>query len=197
MKKIISFVCFCSLAILFVSCDQKEKETASILPNVEATMERTFDYLESEENDRVVYTLSLSEMQLLSDDDRLEVMFAPTRPAKKDAMVFNIKKADLKNGYVGLYNIKSLTNNKSGQAELTYYHYHNKTSSNALFSVGNQMEGSFEIKAYNASTGLASGSFVVNIKNVTDPTAYETNPLIPRKCDITLKGEFNNLKLKK
>jgi hypothetical protein len=197
MKKIISFVWLCSLAISFASCDQKEEEAVSILPNVEATMERTFDYLESEEEDRVVYTLNLSEMQLLSDDDRLEVMFAPTRPAKKDALVFNIRKSDLKNGYVGLYKIKSLSNNKSGQAELTYYHYHNKTSSNALFSVGNQMEGNFEIKTYNASTGLASGSYVINIKNVIDPTAYENNPVKPRKCDITVKGEFNNLKLQK
>ncbi|WP_299708649.1 hypothetical protein [uncultured Pontibacter sp.] len=197
MKKIISFVWFCSLAISFASCDQKEEETASILPNVEATMERTFDYLGSEETDRMVYTLSLSEMQLLSDDDRLEVMFAPTKPVRKDAIVFNIRKTDLKNGYVGTYSLKSLSTNKSGKAELTYYHYHNKTSSNALFSVGNQMEGNFEIKTYNASTGLASGSYVVNIKNVTDPTAYETNPSTPRKCDIILRGEFNNLKLKK
>jgi hypothetical protein len=197
MKKIISFVWLCSLAIVFASCDQKEEESASILPSVEATMERTFDYLESKEEDRVVYTLNLSEMQLLSDDGKLEVMFAPTRPAKKDALVFNIKKTDLKNGYVGVYKIKSLSNNKSGQAELTYYHYHNKTSSNALFSVGNKMEGNFEIKTYNASTGLASGSYEVNIKNVTDPTAYETNPLTPRKCDIMLRGEFNNLKLQK
>lgn len=194
MKKIISFVWLCAVAASLVSCDQKEEETTSILPGLEATMDRTFDYLESDEADRVFYTLSLSEMQLLSDDEKLEMIFAPDKPVRMDAVVFNIKKTELKNGFVGQYKIKSLTN-RTGQAELTYYHYHNKTNSNALFSVGNQMEGSFEIETYNASTGLASGRYVVNIKNVTDPKAYKNNPLIPRKCDITLSGEFNNLKL--
>jgi hypothetical protein len=196
MKKIISFVWFCTIATSLVSCDQKEEEASTILPNVEATLERTFDYTETKETDRAVYTLSLSDMQLLSDDGKLEVMFAPINPARKDALVVNINKKELKNGYVGAYKIKSLSY-KAGQAELTYYHYHNKTSSNALFSVGNDMQGSFEIKTYNATTGLASGTYEVNIKNVTDPTAYETNPLTPRKCDIMLRGEFNNLKLQK
>lgn len=196
MKKIISSACLCALVFMSLSCNQKDEESA-IVPSVEATMERKFDFLETTEEEKVTYTLGLSEMHLLSDDDKVEIMFAPTRPVGKDALVFKIKKTELAHGYIGTYQIRSLSNGKVGNSDLTYYHYYNKTGSTALFSSGNSMEGNIEIKSFDSTTGLASGSFVVNIKNVTDPASNEINPAKPRKCDIVLKGEFNNLKLKK
>lgn len=196
MKKIISTACISALVFMAVSCNQKDEESA-IVPSVQATMEREFDFLESTETDKASYTLGLSEMQLLSDDDKLEIMFAPTRPVGKDAVVFKIKKSELANGYIGTYTIRSLSNGKAGNSDLTYYHYYNKTGSTALFSSGNSMEGNIEIKSFDSATGLASGSFVVNIKNVTDPASNEINPAKPRKCDIAVKGEFHNLKLKR
>ena len=157
-------------------------------------MERSFAFLESTEEDKAIYSLSHREMQLVSDDDKLQLNFAPSRPSGNDAVVFSIKQADLLNGFIGTYPIRSLSNNKKGLADITYYHYYNKTSKSALFSSGNKMEGQIEINSYNAETGLASGSFEVTITNVTDPTSYSSNPDKPRKCNITLKGEFNNLK---
>ncbi|MBD1396066.1 hypothetical protein H9Q13_02720 [Pontibacter sp. JH31] len=194
MKKIISSICLCALALLSFSCDETDA-ASTVVPNVEATMERKFKYLETTVDEKITYTLGLSEMHLLSDDDKVEIMFAPTRPAGKDALVFKIKKSDFANGYIGTYQIRSILNGKSGKSDLTYYHYYNKTGSTALFSTGNSMEGNIVIKTYDAATGLASGSFEVNIKNVLDPASNEINPIKPRKCDIVLTGEFNNLKL--
>jgi hypothetical protein len=194
MKKIIPSVCLYAWVFMAVSCSPKDDE-ATIVPKVEASMERKFNFEESTEEDKITYTLGLPEMKLLSDDEKLEIMFAPARPAGKDAVVFRIKKSELANGYIGTYKIRSLSNGKSGHSDLTYYHYYNKTGSTALFSSGNRMEGNIEIKSYNASTGLASGSFVVNIKNVTDPASKEINPARPRKCDVVVTGEFSNLKL--
>lgn len=195
MKKIIPSTWLLVIAILSFSCDKQDDESTTILPKVEATMERSFHYLESAEEEKVVYSLSLREMQLLSDDQKLQIDFAPARPAANDALVFSINQSDLLNGYVGTYPIRSLSNNKKGRADITYYHYYNKTSKSALFSSGNRMEGKIEISAYNAATGLANGSFEVTISNVTDPTSYESKPDKPRKCNITLSGKFNNLKL--
>jgi hypothetical protein len=195
MKKIIPSTWLLVIAFLTFSCDKQEEESATIVPKVEATMERSFNYLESEEEEKAVYSLSLREMQLLADEEKLQIDFAPSRPTGNDAVVFSIRQADLLNGYIGNYPIRSLSNNKKGRADITYYHYYNKTSKSALFSSGNRMEGNIEIKAYNATTGLASGSFEVTISGVSDPTAYESNPAKPRKCNITLKGSFNNLKL--
>lgn len=195
MKKIILSTWLLVITFLSVSCDKEKDESTSIMPKVEATMERSFNYLESAEEEKAVYSLSLKEMQLVSDEEKLQLNFAPSQPATIDALVFNIKQADLLHGYIGTYTVRSLSNNKTGRADLTYYHYYNKTSKSALFSSGNRMEGQIEIKAYNASTGLASGSFEVTITNVTDPTSYGSNQEKPRKCNITLKGKFNNLKL--
>lgn len=158
-------------------------------------MERSFLYFESEEEDRAVYSLSQREMQLASDEEKLQIDFEPSRPTANDALVFTIKQSDLLQGFVGTYAIRSLSNNKKGRADITYYHYYNKTSKSALFSSGNRMEGQLEINTYNAATGLASGSFEVTISSVTDPASYESNPSKPRKCNIVLKGSFNNLKL--
>ncbi|GGF99919.1 hypothetical protein [Pontibacter amylolyticus] len=195
MKKIIPSTWLLVISFFAFSCDKQDDESTTIVPKVEATMERSFNYLESEEEEKAVYSLSLKEMQLLSDEEKLQIDFAPSRPTGNDAVVFSIRQADLLNGYIGTYPIRSLSNNKKGRADITYYHYYNKTSKSALFSSGNRMEGMIEIKAYNATTGLASGSFEVMISNVTDPTSYESNPTKPRKCNITLKGSFNNLKL--
>jgi hypothetical protein len=195
MKKINPILWASALIFLLSSCDKTKEETAMITPHVEAVMERTFDYLDSSEEETVNYMMGTSEMQLTSDDEKLEIMFAPKRPVGNDIVVFKIKKSDLYNGYVGTYKIKSLSNGKSGKSELTYYHYHNNTSRSALFSTGNKMEGHIEIKSYNTTTGLATGSFVVNIKDVVDPISFETNPPKPRKCDINIEGDFNNFKL--
>ncbi|MBX0334740.1 hypothetical protein K3G39_15980 [Pontibacter sp. HSC-14F20] len=195
MKRIIAATWLLVIAFFSVSCDEQNDESTTIIPRVEATMERSFNYIESAEQEKAVYSLSLREMVLSSDEDKLQINFAPSRPAGNDALVFSIKQSELFNGFIGTYPIRSLSNNKRGRADITYYHYYNKTSKSALFSSGNRMEGQIEIKAYDSTTGLASGSFEVTISNVTDPTSYEDNPAKPRKCNITLRGNFNNLKL--
>ncbi len=184
-----------ALVFLTAACDKQTDGTDTAVPRLSATLERTFNYTESAEENRAVYAMGTSELQVVSDEERVEISFAPTRPAANDAITFRLLKQDLLGGYVGTYTVRSLSNNKKGSADFTYYHYYNKTSKSALFSSGNRMEGQLEIKTYNASTGLASGTFKVVIRNVTDPTSFDASQASNRKCDVTLTGEFSHLKL--
>jgi hypothetical protein len=195
MKKSILAIWFGALVFLSTACDKQTDGAETAVPRISATLERTFDYTEATEDNRAVYAMGTGELQVVTDEDKIEISFAPTRPAANDALTFRLLKQDLFGGYVGTYTIRSLSNNKKGHADLTYYHYYNKTSKSALFSSGNIMEGQLEIKTYNASTGLASGTFTVVIRNVTDPTSFDSNSSSTRKCDVKLSGEFSHLKL--
>ena len=88
-------------------------------------MNRTIDFHNADAEDAISYSLGAMETQMTLGNDVLEVAFAPARSEGKDAFVFKIKKADLMNGYVGKYKVKSSEDADSGPIEITYYHYMN------------------------------------------------------------------------
>lgn len=94
-----------ALALALSACDKQQGDAVIALPNVTATLERTFTYSETAEQSKAVYTLTAHELQLSSESDRMEVGFAPTRPAANDVLIFELLHADLLSGYVGKYTL--------------------------------------------------------------------------------------------
>ncbi|MFD2998976.1 hypothetical protein ACFS7Z_01275 [Pontibacter toksunensis] len=193
MKKLFPLSILFLFCFLFTACD--EEETASVVPETEATMERVFDFHNADANDEESYTLGAAEVQMALENDVLEIIFAPARPQGKEALVFIINKADLVNGYVGKYKVKSLPDADSGPAETTYYYYMGSGSGSALFSGGNTIDGELQIISFDPKNKLASGKFTVVMEDAFDPTKYNASLADVRTCDITVSGGFKNLKL--
>lgn len=190
MKNRTPFTWLLSLTFLFTACHDKEAETA--IPDPEATMDRTITFHREAEEDKASYTLTYPEATMKFENNALETRFAPSRPAGKDEIIFNISGADVRNGYVGKYKVNSAG---ISQADVIYYHYMSTGDGSVLISDGNNMEGEFEITSFDPRNQTASGRYSVVIKNEFDPTRYNYNQANPRTCDITVTGSFEGLNL--
>ncbi|WP_018478033.1 hypothetical protein [Pontibacter roseus] len=193
MKKLFHYACLLALPLLLGACDEEEKETP--LPEPEASLNRTFDFKNADEDEKATYTLGAFESHLVLENGKLELAFSPAAPTGKDALVFKIKSTDIPSGYVGKYSVKSLPETEAGKAETTYYHYLGTGGGSALMSGGNTMAGEVEITAFDTQNQLASGKFEITMPDAYDPTRYNPNLDDARKCDITVTGFFKNLRL--
>jgi len=180
------------MPFLFAACHDRGTDTA--IPEPEATMERIISFYNDDEGDKASYTLAYPEMTMELKYNRLEIRFAPTRPARKDELIFQIDEADLRNGYVGNYKVSTP---ETGQADVIYYHYMSTGDGSVLVSDGNNIEGEFEITSFDARHQRFNGRYTVFIKDELDPTRYNYNQANPRKCDITVTGNFEGLHLRK
>jgi hypothetical protein len=190
MKKTLLTYCMLGLALLSFSCDKEDDETNEVAPAMELSMERTFMYHDNHETKHASYLSKDIVSGFVKDDGKLTVYLS----SDADGISFEIAEADLTDGYIGVYTLKSLPNTANGKASTTYSYSKSGTSGSAYFSEANTMNGAIEITNYNDKHNLISGSFELTMKDVSDPTltAPTTNP---RKCDVTVTGTFVNAKL--
>lgn len=190
MKKTLLTYCMLGLALLSFSCDKEDDETNEVAPAMELSMERTFMYHDNHETKQASYLSKDIVSGFVKDDGKLTVYVS----SGADGISFEIAEADLTNGYVGVYTLKSLPNPANGKANTTYSYSQSGTSGSAYFSQANTMSGAIEITNYNEKHNLISGTFELTMVDVADPTltAPTTNP---RKSDVTVNGTFENAKL--
>lgn len=185
MKKTLLYFGLASLAFFNFSCDSDKEEVA--VPKVELTMERTFVYHDTHETKKANYTTADFNTGIKLENDQLTIYLA----AEPDEVAFEVKKADLLNGYVGVYSLKTLPNPETGKANTTYIYDNNDGSGSAFFSQGNFIGGELKITEYNKQHNLISGTYNLTMQDVPDPMlkAPTSNP---RRCDVTVTGTFKN-----
>ncbi len=190
MKKTLLTYCMFGLTFLSFSCDKDDKEADDVIPEMELSMDRTFMYHDTHETKAVSYTSDDLQSGFLAENEKLTIYVG----SGKDGISFEIAAADLVNGYLGTYTLKSLPNPENGKAKTTYSYSTSGASGSVMFSQANTMTGSVEITGYNEKHNIISGTFELTMENVPDPTA--TSPTSnPRRCDVTVTGSFENAKL--
>lgn len=197
MKKLLPFPVLFLLCLHFTACDS-EQEEAQPVPLPEAEMSRTFFYVyeEPQSAEGNSYSDMGVETYASLDTEGLNVTFgAVPRFADTDVIHFQIAKPQLTGNYVGTYTLKSLPDTNIGAADVLYTYRRTGNSSAMLASSFSTMDGNFTITAYNAKNKLISGTYEVKLEAAIDPKRYDiTEPNI-RRCDITIKGTFTNVRI--
>lgn len=116
--------------------------------------------------------------------------------AGNDHINFVVAAAQLKQGFVGTYALKSFTTPQAGEAKVSYVHYTSENGGNVFDSQFNTLSGSFEITAYDARNKLVSGQYQLTIREVSDPYAPVAERFNPKKIAIAMSGTFKNVPVK-
>ncbi|WP_162051370.1 hypothetical protein [Pontibacter pamirensis] len=81
-----------------------------------------------------------------------------------------------------------------------YYGYHisstSSPTSRGFGSNNRDIEGEFVITGYDAKYKVVSGYFEVKTDDIDDLTTYYANPADAPRVDVSITGEFKNVKLK-
>ncbi|ALW84554.1 hypothetical protein AUC43_05320 [Hymenobacter sedentarius] len=116
----------------------------------------------------------------------------------KSKILFALPQQKLKTGVIGTYTFISPQNTSNDLSSRLEY-----TPSSANFTTivtgdydSSNTTGSFQVTAYNTATKMADGNFRVVLKDVRDPQQTPATPSSQRRIgDVTLTGEFKNLKM--
>ena len=198
MKKLLPLSFLFLLTLLFTACDSdSDKETEEVAPAAVATMRSAIAYAYNEPQSAEFS--EYSGMTVISnaslDIERLVVSFSVPSHVGRDAIAFSISKPQITVGYVGTYALKSLPNPATGAADVRYSYRKDANSYSIYLSNSSTMEGHFTITAYDAKHKLISGSYEVKMKQAFDPKANQINQTDIRRCDITIQGNFTNVKI--
>ncbi|MEJ8802403.1 hypothetical protein [Pontibacter sp. H249] len=183
--------------LLFTACGDSKEKSEEAVPAAQATMNAAIAYTYNEPQSAEFSNYSgMSVVSYASlDTDRLTLSFSIPAHVGPDAISFSINKQQVIAGYVGTYTLKSLPNPANGAANVQYTYKKDSNSATMYLSNSSTMEGHFTITAYNAKHKLISGSYEVKLKQAFDPKANQINQTDTRRCDITIQGEFTNVKI--
>ncbi|MFD2516048.1 hypothetical protein ACFSRY_19400 [Pontibacter locisalis] len=199
MKKLLPVFILFTFSGLVSSCDSDNSiETETVLPATQAEMSRTFSYAYNEPQSAEIASYSTWSVETYSslEEERLNITFSGLpKLADTDVIHFNISKLQLLGNYIGSYALKSLPNPAAGAAQVRYTYRRDGNSSSIIESTFSTMDGHFTISSYDAKNKLISGSYEIRIKEAVDPKRYDIAEPLIRRCDITLRGSFANVKV--
>ena len=195
MKKLLPLSLLFLLMLLITACDSDD-EKEEFVPAAQATMDSAIAYSYNEPQSAEFS--SYGGMSVVSnaslDSERLLVGFSVPAHVGPDAIAFSIDKQQLAAGYQKVYSLKSLPSG-SGAVDVRYSYRKDASSYSIYLSNSSTMEGHFTITAYDAKHKLISGSYEVKMKQAFDPKASEVSLENTRRCDITIQGNFTNVKI--
>lgn len=132
--------------------------------------------------------------------DAGELLLAFDVPEGNDYISFIIPQAALTSGFKGTYELLDRQRSPSKIVDTRYvYTLRNipGTYSSTIYqSNTNTMQGQVTITSYDAQRHLLSGSYVMAIENLDDPTYHRPFSNTEMRCNLKVEGTFTNLKLK-
>ena len=190
MKKKFLYSGLALLTLINFSCDKNTMEEDGVVPQMKLALDRSFMYHDIHELKAASYTTDDLQTAFLIENESLTVYM----DSGTDGVSFRISEAKLLSGYVGEYTLQTLPNPDNGDANTTYVYKNGATSGSVYFSQANYINGSIEITDYNEKYNLISGTFEMTMEDVPDPTLTTATPT-PRRCDVTITGNFENARL--
>jgi hypothetical protein len=180
-------------ALFLASCDREGRQEArDLAPAAESDLSRTLLY-ENGTVQGVVYPANVIQASSFSNTEGLTFYAGVDAPNGNDHISFRVAPEKLRAGYIGTYTFKSVANAGSGDAVVRYSHATSATSSAIFDSSFSRIEGSYEIRQYDARHKLISGIYQVVIPQALDPYRGTTTQGNPGKVDITVTGTFRNV----
>jgi hypothetical protein len=191
MKPLVSPFSYLSLALGILASCSRDSDLPQ--PEAEATYSRTVVYLDAASPSRLDSTFKSPTLKPFARQNAtVFTVFLQPLP-NREAVSFNLLRANLPASRVGTYTLKT----KQDATRDTDFEYRiekpdTKGYSNWLYSrLVHSPTGSFTITAYDATHHLVSGNFTVDLANVSDPFALNSE-FSPRRCNLKLQGSFTN-----
>ncbi|MGV3639950.1 MAG: hypothetical protein ACO1NZ_05475 [Adhaeribacter sp.] len=190
---------FTVLTLAFSACDDKNTPDPAA-PAQEQTLNRSFTYPDDARLE-AAYQADTIKVQVVHTEQEFH-FYTGVKPvggksaAGNDHINFVVPAAQVKQGFVGAYSLKSFTTPQAGDAKVSYIHYTSENGGNVFDSQFNTLAGSFEITAYDARNKLVSGQYQLTIREVSDPYAPVAERFNPKKITIAMSGTFKNVPVK-
>lgn len=181
---------FLSLTLgLLTGCSRDD----SPAPAAEATYTRSVTYLDTASPSRLDSTFKAPILKTFARQNKnVFTVFLQPLP-NRESVSFNLLRGQLPANRLGTYSYKT----KQDASAATDFEYRIEKpdkvgSSNWLYSrLLHSPTGSFTITVYDESRHVVSGNFTVDLADVSDPFALDSE-FRPRRCNMKLQGTFAN-----
>jgi hypothetical protein len=200
MKPSITLLLFLTM-LLAASCDKQETEDPApeVLPEATSLLNRSIYYLET--GARLDTTFQTKAVRAFAAQSTKELKVGVSALPSSEGINFTFDRTQLTPDLVGTYPLKTITtvNGAPTNAAFVSYFYDlrptNGTGTYLYLSSTAKVSGTFTITAYDVRRKLLSGQYEAVFTRTKDPNSPVRDTDSWYKCDITVKGSFDNVPL--
>ncbi|AYA37870.1 hypothetical protein D3Y59_12950 [Hymenobacter oligotrophus] len=179
-------------ALLTATSCSKDSVKPKPDPAVELGMQRSFHFTADNTHRDTTFASGAMESLAARTSQEMYLCFGPAAGA--DYINLKLDPRQMPSNFVGTYSLDSNTG-----AVYSRYLYRRITpsgySASILSSDAHPTTGTLTISHYDAERKLISGSYTAQFTGVYDPTSTSTNHTQLRRCNLSLSGTFENVKL--
>ncbi len=202
MKRIIQIVFLSAFTFLFYSCkkyNSNQTTQGGTMVNSSFYYHRVISYLEPGSSKELLFP-SNSDTNIVAVLNQNHLLLSFYTKPFSDDIIFEITGPNINSEIVGSYEVKT-KNLSEGTVTANYlFNFYNLQGEQHSFDVVSSLfegSGKLIISKYDKQQNTVSGSFLLNLDNVPDPTVDVTaqDYRVTRNCTVTLDGHFENILL--